>query len=80
MNCRKAGDFKSVPGMFSVTDRAGEVVEALSDRKVDIAHIQEAQWKGSGCKFCGANGKRDELFWMGGEERSDIVNCTVKQK
>ena len=35
----------------SLTSRAGEVVEALSDRKVDVAGIQETRWKGSGCKF-----------------------------
>jgi len=51
-----------------LTGRAGEVVEALSDRKVDVACIQETQWKGSGCKFYGAKGKRYKLFWMGGKE------------
>ena len=42
------------------------MVEALSDRKVDVACIQETQWKG--CKFCGAKGKR---YKLGGEERRD---------
>ena len=42
--------------------RAGEVVEAFSDRKVDVAHIQKTQWKGSGCRFFGAKGKRHKLF------------------
>jgi len=32
----------------SLTGRAGEVVEALSDRKVDVACIQETRWKGTG--------------------------------
>jgi len=57
----------------SPTGRAGEVVEALLDRKVNVACIQETQWKGSYCKFCGAKGQRYKLFWMGGEERSDSV-------
>jgi len=49
----------------SLTDRAGEGVEALSDRKVDVACIQETRWKGSGCKFYGAEVRRYKLFWMG---------------
>jgi len=64
----------------SLPGRAGEVVEALSDRKVDVACIQETQWKGSGCKFCGAKGKRYKLLWMGGEERSDGVGIFVAEK
>jgi len=57
----------------SLTGRTGEVAEALSDRKADVACIQETQWKGSGCKFYGAKGKRYKLFWIGGEERLDGV-------
>jgi len=57
----------------SLTGRAGEVVDLLSDRKVDVACIQETWWKGSSCKFYGAKGQRYKLFWMGGDERSDGV-------
>jgi len=64
----------------SLTDRAGEVVEALLDRKVDVACIQETRWKGSGCKFYGAKGKRYKMFLMGGEERSDNVGIFVAEK
>jgi len=42
----------------SLTGRAGEVVEALSDKKVEEACIQETIWKGSGCKFYRAKGKK----------------------
>jgi len=63
-----------------VTGRAGEVVEALSDRKVDVACIHETQWKGSGFKFYGAKGKRYKLFWMGGEGRKDGVGILVAEK
>jgi len=42
----------------SLTGRAGEVLKALSDRKVDVACIQETRWKGGGCKFCRTKGKR----------------------
>jgi len=53
----------------SLTGRAGEIVEALLDTKVDVACIRETQWKGSGCKFCGTKGKRNKLLWVRGEER-----------
>jgi len=33
--------------VVSLTGRAGKVVEALSDRKVDVACIQETRLKGS---------------------------------
>jgi len=55
-------------------------VEALSDRKVDVACIQETRWKGSGYKFCGVKGTRYKLFWMGGEEKLDGVGIFVAQK
>jgi len=45
-----------------VTGRAGEVVGALSDSKIDVACIQETRWRGSGCKFYRAKGKRYKLF------------------
>ena len=63
----------------SLTGRAGEVVEALSDRKVYVACIQETRWKGSGCKFYGAKGQRYNLFWIG-EERLDDVGIFVAEK
>jgi len=52
----------------SLTGRAGEVVEALSDRKVDVACIQETRCTGSGFTFYGAKGQRYKLFWMEGQE------------
>ena len=64
----------------SLTGRSGEVVEALSDRKVDMAYIQETRWKCSGCNFYGANAKRYKLFWMGGEEKLDDVGIFVAGK
>jgi len=64
----------------SLTGRAGEVVEALLDRKVDMACIQETWGKGSVCKISGAKGKRYKLFWMEGEERLDGVGIFVAQK
>jgi len=33
--------------------RAGELVEALADREVDVGYIQETRWRGSGCRLYG---------------------------
>ena len=48
--------------------RAGELVEALADREVDVGCIQETRRTGSGCRFFGAQGQRYKLFWMGGKD------------
>jgi len=64
----------------TLTGRASDIVEALSDRKVDVACIQETRWKGSGCRFYGAKGKRYKLFWITGEEISDGVGIFVAVK
>ena len=64
----------------SLTGRAGELVEALTDREVDVGCIQETRWRGSGCKFFGAQGKVYKLFRMGGEDRSDGVGMFVAEK
>jgi len=63
-----------------LTGRVGEVAEALSNRKVDVACIQETRCRGSGCKFCGTKGKRYKLFWMGGKERSDGLGIFIAEK
>jgi len=62
----------------SLKGRSGELVEALSDRKVDVACIQETRWKG--CKFYGAKDPRYKLFWMGGEEKLHGVWVYVAEK
>ena len=63
-----------------MTGRAGELVETLADREVDVAYIQDTRWRGSGCRFFGAKSKRYKLFWMGGKERSDGVGMFVAEK
>jgi len=47
---------------------------------VDVGCIQETRWRGSGCRFFGAQGKRYKLFWMGGKDRSDGVGMFVAEK
>jgi len=63
-----------------LTGRVGEVVEALMDREVDVACIQETRWRGSGCKFFGTEVKRYKLFWMGDNDRSDGVGIFIVEK
>jgi len=48
----------------SLTGRAGELVEALADREVDVGCIQETRWRASGCRFFEAQDNRYKLFWM----------------
>jgi len=64
----------------SLTGRAGELIEAVTDTEVDVAYIQETQWRGIGCRFFGTKGKRYKLFWMGGNERSDNLRIFVAEK
>jgi len=57
----------------SLTGRAGELVEALAERRIDVTCVQETRWRGSGCRFFGAIGKRYKLFWTGSKARTDSV-------
>jgi len=78
---RKGWGFRvSTWNIDSLTGMAGELVEALADREVDVKCIQETRWRGSGCRFLGAQGKRYKLFWMRGKDRSDGVGMSVAQK
>ena len=60
----------------SLTGRSGELVEALAERRMDVACVQEARWRGSGCRFFG---KRYKLFWMGGRAGTDGVGIFVAE-
>ena len=42
----------------SLTGRSGELVEALGERRIDIACVQEIRWRGSSCRYFGTTGKR----------------------
>jgi len=35
----------------SLTGRSGELVEALGERRIDIACVQEIRWRGSSCRY-----------------------------
>jgi len=55
-------------------------VEALTERRMDVACVQEIRWRGSGCRFFGAIGKRYKLFWMGSKAKTDAVGIFVAEK
>ena len=64
----------------SLTGRLGELVEVLAVRRMDVACVQETRWRGSGCRFFGAIGKRYQLFWMESKAKTDGVGIFVAEK
>jgi len=54
-------------------------VEALAERRVDVTCVQ-TWWRGSGCRFFGAIGKRYKLFWMGSKAKTDGVGIFAAEK
>ena len=46
----------------SLTGRSGELVEALGERRIDIACVQEIRWRGNSCRYFGATGKGISCF------------------
>jgi len=63
----------------SLTGRSGELVEALAERRMDVACVQETRWRGSGCRFFDAIGKRYKLFWMGCKAKTGGVGIFVAE-
>jgi len=47
-------------------------VEALAERQMDVACVQQTRWIGSGCRFFGAIGKRYKLFWIGSKAKTRV--------
>jgi len=64
----------------SITGRSGELVEALAERGMHVACVQEVRWRGSGCRVFGAIGQRHKLFWMGSKAKTDGVAIFVVEK
>jgi len=62
------------------TGRSGELVEALAERRMDVACVQKTRWRCSGCRFFGAIGKRHKLFWMVSKAKTDGVGIFVAEK
>jgi len=63
----------------SLTGKAGELVEALAEQRMDVASVQETRWRRSGCRFFGAIGKRYKLFWMGSKAMTNGVGIFVAE-
>jgi len=40
-----------------LTGKAGELIEALTDREADVERIQETRWRDSRCRFLGTKEK-----------------------
>ena len=55
-------------------------MEALGERRIDIARVQEIRQRGSSCRYFGATGKRYKLFRMGSEAKTEGVGIFVAQK
>ena len=73
INCGRVGPLGLVPGILT-----HELVEALGERRMDVACVQEVWWRGSGCRLFGAIGKKYKLFWMGTWEvrqRRMLADC-----
>jgi len=55
-------------------------VEALAEKRMDVICVQETRWRGSGCRFFGAIGKRCKLLWMGSKAKTDGEGIFVAEK
>ena len=64
----------------SLTGRSGELEEALGERRIDIACVQEIRWRGGSCGYFGAAGERCGLFWMGGGAKAEGVGMFVAER
>jgi len=45
-----------------------------------VACVQEIRWRGSGCRFFGAIGKKYKLYWMRSKAKTDGVGIFVAEK
>jgi len=77
---RKGGSFRvGTWNIDSLTGKAGELVQALAEKRMDVACVKETQWRGSRCRFFGAIGKRYKLLWMGSKAKTDVVGIFVAE-
>jgi len=57
INCGRVGTWN----VDSLSVRLGELVEALAERQMDVACVQETRWRGFGCRFFGAIAYRQKI-------------------
>ncbi|XP_057317637.1 uncharacterized protein LOC130662734 [Hydractinia symbiolongicarpus] len=60
--------------------RAGEVVEMLERRSVDMCCVQEVRWKGVSVRFVEGRRARYKLFWIGNSDGYGGVGIFVAEK
>ncbi|XP_065321249.1 uncharacterized protein LOC135928721 [Gordionus sp. m RMFG-2023] len=64
----------------SMTGRAGEVVDVLHRRHIDVCCIQETRWKGNGTRMIGKTSEKYKFFWQGGNDGKAGVGVLVAEK
>ncbi|XP_065319037.1 uncharacterized protein LOC135927029 [Gordionus sp. m RMFG-2023] len=63
-----------------MTGRAGEVVDVLHRRHIDVCCIQETRWKGNGTRMIGKTNEKYKFFWQGGNDGKAGVGVLVAEK
>ncbi|XP_065315425.1 craniofacial development protein 2-like [Gordionus sp. m RMFG-2023] len=64
----------------SMTGRAGEVVDVLHRRHIDVCCIQETRWKGNGTRMINKTSEKYKFFWQGGNDGKAGVGVLVAEK
>ncbi|XP_065313749.1 uncharacterized protein LOC135923102 [Gordionus sp. m RMFG-2023] len=60
-----------------MTGRAGEVVDVLHRKHIDVCCIQETRWKGNGTRMIGKTSEKYKFFWQGGNDGKAGVGVMV---
>ena len=60
--------------------RAGEVVEMLERRSVDVCPVQEVRWRGASVRFVEGRSARYKLFWIGNSTGYGGVGIFIAEK
>ena len=60
--------------------KAGEVVETLTRRGIDLCCVQESRWNGTGCRLVTGKNSIYKFFWSGGEASVGGVGICLAEK
>ena len=60
--------------------RAGEVVETMSRRGVDVCCLQEVRWRGKGTRMVCGKDSRYKFFWSGSQSGTGGVGILINEK
>ena len=65
----------------TLSGRAGEIIETLNQRKIDICCVQEVRWRGASTRtITGKNNSQYKLLWIGNEIGNGGVGTFVAKK